>query len=280
MKKIFALLLVCLLLTACGSQDTIADTTAQAAQQETRAPQTEAATQPPETVPAETEPSPQVGDSIFFGTYEQDNDLENGREPIEWTILDEDETGYFVISTYILDFKKYNEEEAEPEVYWGNCDLRAWLNGEFYEIAFTDAERAQIRLTTVDNSEEKTELGPFTGQSEDTEDYIYLLSDTELQVYYPSTSSFSEFSEARYAYVTTYAYAVGIRVDAVKYERMREETGKVEWFLRSVWDIEYYKEIFGPDTKPEALIVEFDSVPTGTRMIFEGGIRPVMWISK
>ena len=30
----------------------------------------------------------QVGDVITFGTYEQDNNLENGAEPIEWQVLE------------------------------------------------------------------------------------------------------------------------------------------------------------------------------------------------
>ena len=32
--------------------------------------------------------------------------------------------------------------------------ILAWLNGEFYEESFTNAKKAQILLTTVDNSED------------------------------------------------------------------------------------------------------------------------------
>ena len=33
---------------------------------------------------AEDDRIPEAGDHIFFGHYEQDNDLNNGPEPIEW----------------------------------------------------------------------------------------------------------------------------------------------------------------------------------------------------
>ena len=39
-----------------------------------------------------------VGDYVLFGMYEQDNDETNGKEPIEWMILDMDDTHAFLLS--------------------------------------------------------------------------------------------------------------------------------------------------------------------------------------
>ena len=40
---------------------------------------------------ASAETLPEVGSEITFGHYEQDEDLTNGQEPIEWIVLDVDE---------------------------------------------------------------------------------------------------------------------------------------------------------------------------------------------
>ena len=32
--------------------------------------------------------TPAVGDCVTFGRYEQDNRMENGKEPLEWIVLD------------------------------------------------------------------------------------------------------------------------------------------------------------------------------------------------
>ena len=42
----------------------------------------------------------EIGDIITFGTYEQDNDEENGKEAIEWTVLAKEENiAYFCVKS-------------------------------------------------------------------------------------------------------------------------------------------------------------------------------------
>ena len=41
-----------------------------------------------------------VGDSFTFGSYEQDNDLNNGTEPIEWQVLAIENNRALLISRY------------------------------------------------------------------------------------------------------------------------------------------------------------------------------------
>ncbi len=50
---------------------------------------------------------------VVFGHYEQDVHDENGPEPIEWFILDEQDGKLLLVSRYILDGKKYNEEDGK-----------------------------------------------------------------------------------------------------------------------------------------------------------------------
>lgn len=82
--------------------------------------------------------SAQIGDFIFFGEYEQDNDIDNGREDIEWLVLDKVENKILVVSKMGLDAKPYNDENKK--VTWENCTLRTWLNEDFLNEAFDEKE--------------------------------------------------------------------------------------------------------------------------------------------
>lgn len=89
-----------------------------------------------------------VGDIVYFGTYEQDNDTSNGKENIEWRVLAKENSRVLVISDKALDRQPYNSSYTE-EVTWENCSLRKWLNGTFLNKAFSTEEQAQIQNTTV-----------------------------------------------------------------------------------------------------------------------------------
>ena len=49
-----------------------------------------------------------VGSSVYFGSYEQDNDTEDGAEPIEWLVLAVDNDKALLLSRYALDCQPYN----------------------------------------------------------------------------------------------------------------------------------------------------------------------------
>ena len=70
---------------------------------------------------------------ITFGKYEQDNNVGNGREDIEWLVLDVKDNKALIISKYGLDCQPYNASQAE--VTWENCTLRKWLNDNFLSKA-------------------------------------------------------------------------------------------------------------------------------------------------
>ena len=50
-----------------------------------------------------------VGDTVCFGTYEQDNDTSNGTENIEWKVLAKENNKVLIISKYALDCQVYQE---------------------------------------------------------------------------------------------------------------------------------------------------------------------------
>lgn len=43
-----------------------------------------------------------VGEYVTFGHYEQDNDESNGKEDIEWLVLEKEDDKVLVISKYVL----------------------------------------------------------------------------------------------------------------------------------------------------------------------------------
>ncbi|MBQ5539651.1 MAG: hypothetical protein IIU03_05350, partial [Bacteroidales bacterium] len=109
-----------------------------------------------------------AGSIITMGHYEQDGDLSNGAEAIEWQVLAVEDGRTLVISRYGLDAKPYNEEDSS--VTWETSTLRAWLNGEFYNSAFSSAEKGPIQQITVKNTDNST-YGTKGGN--DTTDRIF-----------------------------------------------------------------------------------------------------------
>lgn len=107
-------------------------------------------TSAPTSTPAPTpEPTPEpavlsAGGRYSFGSYEQDNNLADGPENIEWRVLEVRDGRALLLSEYALESRRYND--IWEEITWENCTLRTWLNGEFLTAAFTAEELAQIVL--------------------------------------------------------------------------------------------------------------------------------------
>lgn len=165
---------------------------------------------------AEQTPEPQetieVGDEILFGTYEQDNDLDNGKEPIQWLVLKKTDDRVLVVSKYGLDCQPYNTREYD--VTWKNCSLRTWLNGTFFQAAFSEEEQERIPMVTV-NADRNPSYRSNSGES--TKDKVFLLSITEVYQYFDSDSD-------RQCKRTDYAFARGVT---------RYDEGYTWWWLRT-----------------------------------------------
>ena len=129
---------------------------------------------------AEDDRIPEAGDHIFFGHYEQDNDLKNEPEPIEWRVLEVKGDEMLLLSEYILDAQPFNDADGGNQ--WNNSTLREWLNKEFMEAAFSAEEATAILLTEIDNS--AAQVYYFGPGSPNTEDHVFLLSYAEVANYY------------------------------------------------------------------------------------------------
>ncbi len=138
-----------------------------------------------------------VGDIVYFGAYEQDNDTSNGKELIEWLVLAKENNRVLVISDKALDCRAF--DTSGKYVTWEKCSLRKWLNNDFFNTAFSDDEKAAIPTVTVladKNSTYNTDPGNAT------QDQVFLLSIVEAKKYFSSDS-------ARQCNPTDYAVANG-----------------------------------------------------------------------
>ena len=154
-----------------------------------------------------------AGDYIKFGNYEQDNNLSNGKEPIEWLVLAVQSNGaYLLISRYVLDAKPYNTT-LSGKTTWETSTLRKWLNEEFYNAAFSKAEKDRIIPANLVNGRYLMDTDSVGGRAvcdngNDTIDKVWTLSYDEkhlrLCFEYPQAQCIS----------TAYAIAQGIYLDS------------------------------------------------------------------
>ena len=117
-------------------------------------------------------------DCIYFGNYWQNDtngdgkaDQNDQKEPIKWRVLSVHGNDAFLLADQNLDVKPYNEVRTSKT--WETCTLRTWLNDTFLDTAFTSAEQAAIKNTTVVN-DDNHRYGIEGG--ENTTDKVYLLS--------------------------------------------------------------------------------------------------------
>lgn len=198
-----------------------------------------------------------VGDTVVFGAFEQDGDPENGPEPIEWLVLDARDGALLLISRRVLDAQPFHARNAV--VTWEACSLRAWLNGEFLEAAFTPEERGMILLTELDNGPTQSDLYCMDGGAA-TMDRVFLLSFAESAQYFSA-------DEERICAPTPSALARGARVN----ENNPDPDGNPAcwWWLRSPG---YYRY--------NAAAVLAGGARTNHSGVDAkaGGVRPVIWL--
>lgn len=138
-----------------------------------------------------------VGDTITFGAYEQDNNTSNGKEAVDWTVLDKDGMSLLLISKQALDCQQYNKLNAN--ISWEKCSLRTWMNDTFLNDAFSSEEQTMIAVTNI-SADKNPKYSTNPGNA--TNDKVFLLSIAEAEQYFTT-------DEARKCAPTTYARAQG-----------------------------------------------------------------------
>ena len=200
----------------------------------------------------------QIGDSILFGDYEQDGNYDNGKEMIEWIVLDKQEGSLLVISKYGIEAQKYNA--SSDSVDWENSSLRSWLNGRFPDNAFSRENPSDVLQTSLINyrlpkTEEEVALDELIPEEYETRDRLFLLNSSELEQYYPQ-------EEQRVCEATEYSIENGVAANA---------DNSCNWWLRE-------QNLELPNT---SLIVRSADGSIGESMFeITNAVRPLMWLKQ
>jgi hypothetical protein len=230
-----------------------------------------------------TPPTPfadyEVGNIVVFGDY-------------EWRVLEMQGGKALLLSEYALEDRAYNSEHRSDytgeelraiAATWADCDLRAYLNGEFLN-SFSQSDRERIAETRVANNDNPwfnsltmssgnvnripypaggaddwIQYAPTGGA--DTTDKIFLLSIEEVVKYFGDSGQLGnrpssdtgmiedEYNEARIA---------------------RWPSGHAAyWWLRSPGFYSYYAA---------AVDIVGDIIIDGAPFFLNGAVRPAMWV--
>ena len=204
-----------------------------------------------------------TGSTFRMGRYEQDNNINNGPESIEWQVLTVQGDRALVVSKYALDFKAYND--TITEITWENASLRKWLNNDFYNTAFNSTEKNQILLVTNENPD-NPQFGIDGGNR--TKDRIFVLSFEEAEKYFKNDQS-------RICEVTDYAAAAQAAAYASKGLSAPPSNGNAAWWLRTPGE-----------TSLKTVFVALDGsiyyYGYGAMVLFNGtaytDVRPAFWV--
>ena len=101
-----------------------------------------------------------VGETVTFGSW---------KNPTEWRVLTRTGDELLLLSKRAVAISRYNADSIDTT--WEKSDIRAWLNGAYYESAFGKAEKALIRLTEPDNDSASSVY--YNGGSFSIDDYTY-----------------------------------------------------------------------------------------------------------
>ena len=159
---------------------------------------------------------------------------------IDWYVIRVEEGRALLLTAQIVELRTYHHERAD--LTWEISDMRAYLNGEFYEKAFSGEEKKWIAETEVSNetpADYKTDCG------NDTLDRLFLLSTREAEDYF---------------------------ADNAARRTTDPETGKnVSWWLRDPGKL---------SSKAACYVGDYGNYSTGGFSVTNTdlGARPAMWV--
>lgn len=211
--------------------------------------------------------------SSTSNSYQYDNGYSTSNvywfkyEPITWRVLDVQAGKAFLMANLVLDSQDYHYSYdartiGGSTVYANNykeSHIRSWLNDNFYNTAFTAAEKARIQTTTVDNSVASTGFSSNSFACANTSDKVFLLSYAEA-----TSATYGLNTDAsRQLQPSAYAQSQGVYTYT--------SNGNSYWWLRSPSS---YDGHGARDVSSDGDVGSIDDV-RGTCF----GVVPALWIS-
>lgn len=146
-------------------------------------------------------------DIVKFGTF--------AGEPIEWLVIDRYEGKIMLLSLRCLEVRPY--QMPIRGITWSESSLRHYLNGDFYENAFSESEK--LLISDSENFNEGNEFYNIDG-GPDTVDRVFILSEQEYRTFFASEENIWLYGRSQPA---EYAKVQGISTDS---------NGFSSWWLR------------------------------------------------
>ncbi len=255
--------------------------------------------------PAPEPPAPEgivgelaVGNVVTFGSYEQDADLDNGKEPLEWDVIGQDGDRYLLITHYVIDGKSFsdktsdhiiqaNDDATAKQLTWAKSSIRRWLNNDFFVDAFAGCDQSVILQTHVHTSNFRyvagyvSETYAHLSDSElkkmdsiggdDTDDYVFLLSVEEFAENFQPVNPWYGKKQCGRAIVSPTEYAKEQGVKSKKLTTVFEAPGDQEG-LSNVY-VEEIQPYVGKDYVENG---EICSWITRTPGVYQGGSAVVL----
>ncbi|MDF2822404.1 MAG: hypothetical protein K0R15_2852 [Clostridiales bacterium] len=124
----------------------------------------------------------EIGDKLIFGEY-------------EWRILDIKDDKVLILTEEIIELRDYHNKSID--ITWKDCELRRYLNGEFYDN-FSENDRERIIETINTNP---GNLWYKADGGEDTIDKIFILSmDDVVRTYFGDSSRLLDYPSKNQRY--------------------------------------------------------------------------------
>ncbi len=208
---------------------------------------------------------------IFMGTFEQDGDLTNGSEPVEWRVLTVEDGKCLLLSLKMLDVIQYYGWDFCFDATYINSDPRKWCSA-FYEDCLTAEEKEKVHLTLLEDS--KMTACVFLLNKEEC--YQYLIDGKNHTKQYPTAYAANKELKPE-----LYEYAKHPE-DYADYNKAIKRGNEGQWYLwtREVTEWEDSRgrtHYFGGMIVPPCDGHSFDvSAPSE----YYGGIRPAMWVDE
>lgn len=137
-------------------------------------------------------------------------------EPIKWRIVSKNGSEAVLICESAIDAKRFDDDLNNYEA----SEIRAWLNGEFVKLAFSESEISSVLDSEVDNSASTTASQTNSYACNNTRDKVLLVS-------YQDTLGYSS-NALRAKRASDYAVACGAWVSTAD-----GYYGNSMWLLRS-----------------------------------------------
>lgn len=232
-----------------------------------------------------------VYDKIFnFGSYEQDNNIENGKEPILWKALEIKNDKILLMSDKILFCSIYDDRigkwsyekdtyEEDREFYYRDSVLRKSLVEDFYSEAFDKMEQnilCEHKYSLPKNYNIRLQYGDDRQETEEFTDKVFLIDQKFFKRYYDAEEPYAPPENVRFdVKITPYALSSkekGYNPDDLFSAYIFNDKNTFYWLLDLDW------RSVGGEYQVVGTVKNADNKWYNPRLNFRYGVRPFIEI--